>query len=126
MEKQVRVLVANLPKLMRELIIETITEQPGVEIAGEVSDENEIRERVVQTSPDLLVIALDAPGQRPRICDMVLREHPELRIIAVASDQNRSVYYWASFDIHSNDIDNSEEGFLSAVRSITTGVSPAT
>jgi len=126
MEKQVRVLVANRPKLMRELIIETLTEQPGVEIVGEVSDENEIRERVVQTSPDLLVIALDAPGQRPRICDMVLREHPELRIIAVASDQNRSVYYWASFDIHSNDIDNSEEGFLSAVRSITTGVSPAT
>jgi DNA-binding NarL/FixJ family response regulator len=125
MEKQVRVLVANRPKLMRELIIETLADQPGVEIVGEVSDENEIRERVVQTSPDLLVIALEVPGQRPRVCDMVLREHPELRIIAVASEQNRSVCYWASFDIHSNDIDNSEEGFLSAVRSITAAVSPA-
>ncbi|MGB7846315.1 MAG: hypothetical protein WBL63_11920, partial [Candidatus Acidiferrum sp.] len=85
----------------------------------------DIPARVEETSPDLLVIALDEPAQRPQICERVLREHPELRIIAVASDQNRSVYYWASFDIHSNDIETSEEGFLAAVRSLTTGVSRA-
>jgi DNA-binding NarL/FixJ family response regulator len=125
MEKLVRVLVANRPKLMRELILETLGDQPGVEIVGEVSDENEIPARIQETSPDLLVIALDEPAQRPQICEMVLREHPQLRIIAVASAQNRSVYYWASFDIHSNDIESSEEGFLAAVRSITTRVSRA-
>jgi predicted TIM-barrel fold metal-dependent hydrolase len=84
-----------------------------------VADENDIPVRVGETSPDVLVIALDDAGQRPPICETVLREHPELRIIAVASEQNRSVYYWASFDIHSNDIENSEEGFLTAVRSVT-------
>lgn len=125
MEKKIRVLVANRPKLMREIILETLTNQPGIEIVGEVSDENEIREQVVQTSPDLLVIALEAPSQRPKICDTVLRERPELRIIAIAPEQNRSVYYWASFDIYCNDIDSSEQGFLSAVRSITRGVRPA-
>lgn len=125
MEKQVRVLVANRPKLMRELILETLEDQPGIQIVGEVSDDNEIPARVGQTSPDLLVIALDEAGERPQICETVLREHPQLRIIAVASDQNRSVYYWASFNIHSNDIETSEEGFLAAVRKITTGGSLA-
>lgn len=122
MHKPVRVLVANRPKIMRELILETLAEQPDVEIVGEVSDDNEILGQVQQTSPDLLVIALEQPGRQPRICETVLREHPGLRIIAVASGQNRTVYYWASFDIHSNDIEPSEEGFLAAVRSITASV----
>jgi len=64
------------------------------------------------------VIALDEPKNRPHICDTLLRDHPELRIIAIASEQNRSICYWASFDIHSNDVEPSEAGILNAVRSM--------
>jgi chemotaxis response regulator CheB len=119
MDRSIRILVANRPKLMRELILATLADEPGVEIVGEVSDEAEIRERVNQTSPDLLLIALDEPTKRPAICDRLLRDHPELRIIAVASQQNCSVFYWASFDIHSSEIEPSEQGILNAVRNIT-------
>ena len=119
MDRSIRILVANRPKLMRELILATLADEPGIEIVGEVSDEGEIRGRVEQTSPDLLVIALDEPAKRPDICDKLLRDHPELRIIAVASQQNCSVFYWASFDIHSSEIEPSERGILNAVRNIT-------
>ena len=105
MDRSIRILVANRPKLMRELILATLADEPGIEIVGEVSDEAEIRDRVHQTSPDLLVIALDEPAKRPDICDTLLRDHPGLRIIAVASQQNCSVFYWASFDIHSSQIE---------------------
>lgn len=121
MDKNIRILVANRPKLMRELILETLADQPGIEVVGEVSDDAEIAGRVAQTRPDLLVIALDEPARRPQICDAVLREHPELRIIAVSSNQNRSIGYWASFDIHSDDIEPSEVGILNAVRTMTGG-----
>jgi len=119
MDRPIRILVANRPKLMRELILATLSDEPGIEIVGEVSDEAEIRQRVRQTSPDLLVIALDEPAKRPDICDTLLRDQPELRIIAVASQQNCSVFYWASFDIHSSQIESSEQGILNAVRNIT-------
>jgi len=125
MNKTIRVLVANRPKLMRELILVTLAEEPGIEIVGEVSDEAEITDRVHQTLPDLLVIALDEPGKRPRICDAVLRDHPQVRIIAVASDQNRSTGYWASFDIHSDDIEPSTSGILHAVRTMAAGAGGA-
>lgn len=125
MEKIIRVLVANHPKLMRELILATLADEPGIEIVGEVADEAEIPDRVHQTLPDLLVIALDDPGKRPRICDAVLRDHPQVRIIAVASDQNRSTGYWASFDIHSDDIEPSAAGILNAVRTMAAGVGGA-
>ena len=120
MDRSTRVLVANHPKLMRELIVSTLSDEPGVEIVGEVADESEIPERVNQTLPDLVVIGLDEPTKRPVICDRLLREHPALRIIAVAFQQNASVFYWASFDIHSSEIEASEQGILNAVRSITT------
>lgn len=119
MDRSIRILVANRPKLMRELILATLSDEPGIEIVGEVADERDLRDRVQQTSPDLLVIALDEPAKRPGICDTLLRHHPGLRIIAVASQENCSVFYWASFDIHSSQIEASEQGILNAVRNIT-------
>jgi len=104
---------------MRELILATLAEEPGVEIVGEVSEDAEIPDKVHETSPDLLFIALDEPAKRPGICDTLLRDYPRLRIIAVASHQNCTVSYWASFDIHSNQIEPSEQGILNAVRNIT-------
>src|SRR5260370_35456682 len=104
MPRPIRVLVANRPKLMRELIVSTLADEPGVEIVGEVADEAEIAEKVRQVSTDLLVIALDEPGKRPQLCDTLLRHHPELRIIAEASQENCSVFYCASLDRHSSSI----------------------
>lgn len=122
MDRAIRVLVANRPRLMRELILSTFADQPGIEIVGEVSDDAEIPTQVNLTLPDLLVIGLDEPGKRPYICDAILREHPEIRILAVAYQQNRTVCYWASFNIHSDEIEPSEEGILNAVRRIAKGV----
>jgi chemotaxis response regulator CheB len=117
MEKAIRVLVANHPRLMRELILTTFADQPDIEIVGEVAEESEIFESVKKTLPNFVVIALDQSGKRPRICDELLREHPEVRVIAVAPEKNSIVYYWASFKIHSNDVEASEQGMLNAMRS---------
>ena len=116
MEKAIRVLVANQPRLMRELILTTFSDQPDIEIVGEVGEESEISENVKKTLPNFVVVALEHPGRRPAICDALLREHPEVRVIAVAPEKNFVVYYWSSLDIHSNDIEASEEGILSAMR----------
>jgi chemotaxis response regulator CheB len=121
MEKVIRVLVANRPRLMRELLLATFADRPNIEIVGEVCDEAEIPASVKRTAPDLLLISLDDLGKRPVVCDTVLRANPDVRIIAVASEHNRSVCYWAScrLDIHSSDIEPSEEGILTAMRNIT-------
>jgi chemotaxis response regulator CheB len=117
MEKVIRVLVANRPRLMRETILTTFADQPDIEIVGEVSDDSEIIESVKKTLPNFVVIALDQPGRRPAVCDDLLREYPEVRVIAVAPSKNYVVYYWASLDIHSSNVEASEEGMLNALRS---------
>lgn len=117
MGKSIRVLVANRPRLFRETILTAFADQPDIEIVGEVADEAEIMESVKKTLPNFVVIALDQPGSRPQVCDDLFREHPEVRVIAVAPLNNYIVYYWASLDIHSSNIEASEEGVLNALRS---------
>ena len=124
MEKVIRVLVANRPRLMRELILTTFADQTDIEIVGEVADEAEIYDSVQRSSPDLLVVTAEEHGNRPNICDILLRHFPELRIIAVAPHENHTVCYWASLDIHSGDIESSEEGLLTAVRHMTESRAP--
>jgi len=121
MNKVIRVLVANRPKLMRETLLATLSEQPWIEVVGEVANDAQIPGRVNETLPDLLVITVDEPGKRPVLCDSLLRQHPDLNIIAVAPHQNYSVCYRASVDIRSDDIEASEAGFLNAVRRVAEG-----
>src|ERR1700730_5251887 len=118
MDNVIRVLVANRPRLMRELLVATLAELSGIEIVGAVADDEEIPACVKKTAPDLVVISLDDLGKRPHVCDTVLRAFPEVKIIAVASEHNRSVCYWASLplNIHCSDIEPSKEGILSVMR----------
>ena len=110
-----RVLVANQPRLMRELVLETICDQPDIEIVGELQDDNQIPDMVELTHPDFLIVALRG-DKRPPICDELLLRHPEMRILALAPDRNSSIYYWASLNIHAEAVEASQEGVLSALR----------
>jgi len=96
--------------MMCELILATFA-------VGEVATDEEISNTVERTMPDLVVVAIDEPGRRPRVCDVVLRQHPEIKIIGVDTKQTYSVFYWASLDIHLSAIEASEEGLLGAARS---------
>jgi DNA-binding NarL/FixJ family response regulator len=119
MNTKVRVLVANRPRLMRDLILETIDGLPDIEIAGEIQDESEILEAVERTQPDFLIVTLGDSDERPAICDSVLARHPQIRVLAIAPDRNSTIYYWVSPEIHSAPIETSEGGMLSALRSRT-------
>jgi chemotaxis response regulator CheB len=116
MTQSIRVVVANRPRLMRELVLETISEQPDIEIVAEIQNEDEIIGVVEGTQPDVLIVTLDDSDQRPRFCDSLLRRYPEMKILALAPERNRSILYWRSFDIHESPVEASEEGILSTLR----------
>jgi len=118
-DRKIRVLVANRPKLMREVIIETFADQPDITIVGEVDEEAEIPSRVAETRPDVLFIAINDKLERPPVCDIILRLHPEISIFGVAEHANQTMRYWASFNIHATVLEASGQAILSAMRGIT-------
>lgn len=117
--EKIRVLVANRPRLMRELVLATIADQPDIEVMGEIRDEAEIAHVVADCQPDVLIIALDQNQERPRICDALLGRNPQLKILALAPEHNRSLLFWAAVEICSTHIESSEEGVLAALRGKT-------
>ena len=99
MDTNVRVLVANGPRLIRELVLSTLSEQAGIRVVGEAKNEQDVPSLVAQTKPDFLLIGLDESHKRPALCDLLLREFPALSIIAVAPRSGaprglRSVARW--------------------------------
>jgi len=94
----------------------TIAEQPDIEVVGVIEDEASIPGMVERSRPDVLIIALDRSEDRPHLCDILLDRFPQLRILALAAESDRTICYWANLDIRSDRIENSEESILSALR----------
>jgi AmiR/NasT family two-component response regulator len=114
--KRVRVLVANRPRLMREMVIATISDQPDIDIVGEVTKESELNDMIEQTQPDVLIVALEEPERPLGKCGFLLGRYPRMRILALAPEKNRGLYYWAMVDIRNKPVESSESGVLNAIR----------
>jgi chemotaxis response regulator CheB len=119
MSNPIRVVVANQPRLMRELVLETIDDQPDIEIVAEIQNEDDIVQVVDGTDPDFLIIALDESNERPQLCDTLLRRHPAMKILALAPERNISMFFWASLDIHTSSVETSQDGILRSLRGRT-------
>jgi AmiR/NasT family two-component response regulator len=94
----------------------TISDQPDIEVVGEIQQETELESAVEATRPDFLIVALEKSNRLPDVCQSVLRNHPQMRVIAIASERNSSMFYCTSLRIESNQIEASEVGVLSAIR----------
>jgi len=114
--KRVRVLVANHPRLMRELVLAVIADQPDIEIIGEVQEESQLAEAVEDAEPDILILALEDADKRIAQCGFLLGRYPQMRILALAPEQNLGLFYWATVDVRTRPLESSEAGILSALR----------
>jgi len=114
--KRLRVLVANRPRLMREMVITTITGQPDIEIVGDVERAPNLAELVEQVQPDVLIVTLDNEEKRSAECGFLLGRYPRMRILALAPEKNCGICYWAIVDIRTKEVESSQAGILSALR----------
>jgi len=94
----------------------TIADQPDIELVGEVGNQRDLTEAVEQTRPDVLILAMDDREKYRVQCGFLLGRYPEMRILALAPEQNRALFYWAIVDIRSKSLESSEAGILDAVR----------
>jgi len=116
--EKIKVIVASRPRLMRELVMELVSDQPDIEVMAEVQDDSKLVDLVGDLRPDCIIIGLDASDNRPEICDPLFERHPNLKILALAAERNSCIYYWATLNIRSSRVESSEKGILEALRGL--------
>ena len=114
--KRIRVLVANQPRLMRELVLATIADQPDIDVVGEVGNASELTAAIEESQPDALILELDEFEKGIAQCGFLLGRYPQMRILALAPEENRGTIYWAIVEVRTKPLESSEAGILSALR----------
>ena len=113
---RIRVIVANRPRLMRELVSATLADQPDIEVIAESADDSNTVRLVVESNPDFVILALGSGDRLPSVCDFLLARNPAIKIIALATERKYAVCLWSQTGIQSTEIENSEQGILNALR----------
>lgn len=111
---KVRVLVANQPRLMRELVVSTLSAQNDIEVAGEAHNDDEVRGMIDEIRPDCVIIKLSASNDDPDLLNFLIQHYPQIRVVAIAPESNQALYYAPILATHRFDI--SEQNLLGVLR----------
>ncbi len=95
-QEKIRVLIANSTRIWRDVLYNTIRQQPDVEVVGDVSDEHAIVAAVERTNPDCVIVPLELPAAAMPICTQILSKRPSARIIAIGEGSDIVEIYWLS------------------------------
>src|SRR5438105_4231847 len=118
--KKVRVLVANTSRLMRDLVITMIADQPDIEVSGAIERDSDLDRAIAEQQPDFVIITFDKANHRPAVCEQLLSRYPQIRILAMSSSASKSSCFWTAVDIHSASFESSEAGLLGILRGTKT------
>jgi DNA-binding NarL/FixJ family response regulator len=94
-QEKIRVLIANSTRIWRDMLYDTIREEPDIEVVGDVSDEDAIGPATERTNPDCLIVPLEEPGAMP-VCTEILAKRPHVTIVAIGEEADVIAIYWRS------------------------------
>ena len=97
-QEKIRVLIVNSTRIWREMLYDTIREEPDIEIVGDVSEEDALVLATERTDPDCLIVPLEEPGIAMSICTQILVKRPHVRIVAIGEGTDVVEIYWMSED----------------------------
>ncbi len=94
--EKIRVLIANSTRIWRDMLYDTIREEPDIEVVGDVSEENAIVPATERTNPDCLIVPLVESGKAIPMCTAILAKRPHVRIVAIGEATDVVEIYWMS------------------------------
>jgi DNA-binding NarL/FixJ family response regulator len=81
----VRIFLVTTPGLLRDLVVETLNEEPDMAIVGEAHDYATL-ERALERTPADLVIWTVAGNDMRHVCRGLFEAHAQLKVLTVRND----------------------------------------
>ena len=89
---QVRVLVAQLPGMLSDIICKLLASEENIELVGEVTEAQELLGVMDRTGADVVILGLE-DSELPARANQLLSEHPACRVLGVAGDGRAAFLY---------------------------------
>lgn len=86
--KKIKILLANRPRMLREVVREMIEAQPDMEVVREVLDPVDLLVAVGDTQADAVILDLE-DSEEPGLTSHLLAEYPDLTILGLAANAKR-------------------------------------
>jgi chemotaxis response regulator CheB len=112
----IRVLLAGLPRFMREIVERALVEAQDIEVVGVIDALGEVNGMLTHAQPDVLIVGLEDESDAPRL-DRFLYASPRLTCLAIAGDARRAFLY--ELQPRAKPLgDVSPDGLVHAIRSL--------
>lgn len=88
-QEHIRIILANEPRLLREMLKRVFRKRFDLEVVAEVSNLSRLSEVIARTQPQWVVVTLLPNGALPGYAHGLSLLYPRLGIVAVAGDGSR-------------------------------------
>lgn len=89
-----RIILADVPRFLREIFKRTFEQASGLWVVGEVADPSRLSSAIEQTGAQWVVVSLPPDGKMPAVVESLLAAYPSLRVLAVANDGSQIKMRW--------------------------------
>lgn len=89
-----RIILAGVPRFVREMLEGVLRQIPGMWIAHEPADSTALPATIARTGAQWVVLPLDADGRMPARAQELLAACPSVRLLAVSDDGSRVRGQW--------------------------------
>jgi DNA-binding NarL/FixJ family response regulator len=81
-----RILIANQPRVLRDILRRALERQPPLSVVGAVSDLERLPREIEQAEANWVIVSLEADGALPASVEPLLSAYPLVGFMGVARD----------------------------------------
>jgi hypothetical protein len=92
--EQRRIILAHVPRFLREMLERAFAKDPGLHIVAEVADLSEVADALTLTGAQWVIVSLPPGSQLSSRAELLLAAHPSVRLVNVAADGSHVTMQW--------------------------------
>ena len=90
---KLRVVLANMPQILRQIMRDLVDRQPDMAIVGEVRTLAELPDAITASRAQAVILTLSPPSPGLSFCETLLARHPTLTLVGLALRHDRAVIW---------------------------------
>jgi hypothetical protein len=90
--KQVRVILARMPKMLLDILSHIVASELDMVIIGWVSDDEDLAAAAQRTRANVILVGQTAQDERKKYSSLLLRR-PRVKVVAIAGDGRTALLY---------------------------------